>query len=653
MSRFSNKNLQKLIVDILSDLEIEVITEEVLFEVPANREHGHLSCNVSMLIYKKLSEDQKQHFRSPRMLADELVKRLKIARDDHQLMFQAKTESFHVFDAITVAGPGFINFFYSKHYLLHQMCNMNKIDSKKKDYGIPREKIIIEFTDPNPFKELHIGHLYSNIVGESLSKLTESLGHEIQRVCYQGDVGMHVSKSIWGMKQLMTTQFSDKSFKDILSTFESKSLKEKVGFLGKSYALGATHYKESDSAKSEIQKINYLTFIAAQENLKNLRGFEPQVDYKKFVTDFSSDSEDYILVKSLYLTGRKWSLDYFEQMYAKIGMKFDDFYFESLVGEYGYRIVQEHIKDDIFRKSKGAIIFPGSEFGLHDRVFINSLGFPTYEAKELGLAPEKYKRYKYDRSIIITGNEIDEYFKVLMMALSKVSPELQEKTTHLSHGMVRLPEGKMSSRTGKVITAEWLINEAELRILRHIRETRIDFDDVKAKLISEKVGLGAIKYAFLKQAIGKDIAFSFEESLSFSGNSGPYLQYTYVRCLGILNKTTNRAENRDINKYFDILINNKYHLGFILNRFEQGLLLSINTYFDIVKKAAVEFAPQHLCTYLYTLAQEFNSFYAHHKVIDAALEPELQQFRIVLTQVVGEILKDGLHILGIGVLEEM
>src|SRR5690606_20879273 len=121
------------------------------------------------------------------------------------------------------------------------------------------------------------------------------------------------------------------------------------------------------------------------------------------------------------------------------------------VGEYGYQLVMEYLEKGVFeRGEKGAVIFPGEKYGLHARVFINALGLPTYEAKELGLAPKKYSDWAYDHSVIVTGNEINEYFKVLLKSMSLVKPELAEKTTHISHGMVKLPEGKMSSRTGKI-----------------------------------------------------------------------------------------------------------------------------------------------------------------------------------------------------------
>jgi arginyl-tRNA synthetase len=367
-------------------------------------------------------------------------------------------------------------------------------------------------------------------------------------------------------------------------------------------------------------------------------------------------------------------------------MKFDDFFFESVVGEYGVKIVREFLAKGVFEESQGAVIFPGKKHGLHDRVFINSLGLPTYETKELGLAPEKYRRFAYDFSIIITGNEIDEYFKVLLKALTLTNPDLAAKTTHLSHGMVRLPEGKMSSRTGKILTGEWLLNQAHAEAWKKIDEVAdnrlvdnrlVDNPQVDNRQeesarneqpsydpedVAEKVGLGAVKYAFLKSTIGRDIAFSFEDSLSFQGNSGPYLQYTFVRCQSVLNKAlelpTQKLKKHTIAKYIDILINNKVYFEHQPEPIEFALLRNIYTYYETLELATREIAPHHVAGYLYQLAQSFNAFYGECVIInkDQATDGEVDSvtsFRLLLTATVSRILAHGMQLLGIPTVERM
>lgn len=580
----------------LEKISVDLFDKEIKFsvDVPENATHGDYSTNVAMVLAKPLGK-------SPR----EIAERIKLEIENLKLK---------ILDRVEVAGPGFINFFISRNALLN---TLQTIEEKNDTYGtsdvLKDTKVITEFTDPNPFKEFHIGHLYSNTVGEALSRLVESQGADIRRVCYQGDIGLHVAKAIWGLqKKLQDSGLT-------LENLEKKTLKEKAKFLGQGYAIGSTGYEENEVIKKEIIEIN-----------------------KKV---FAQDSDIY----EIYKQGKSWSLEYFETIYARLGTKFDNYFFESEVGEDGKKLVLGYLEKGVFKESDGAVIFPGEEYGLHNRVFINSLGLPTYEAKELGLAPSKYDYFPYDQSIVITGNEINAYFKVLLKALSFIRPELAEKTFHIGHGMVRLPEGKMSSRTGNVITGEWLLDEAKRRVIEKMREvktqddhgSRFTVDGSETEEIAEKVGVAAVKYALLKSGIGGDIAFSFDESISFEGNSGPYLQYTYVRTQSILAKFETRNSKLEINNLE--IRNLKLEIE------EEFLLRHLVHFPEIVSYATQAYAPNLLCEYLYQLAQKFNLFYAKHKIVGS----DNEQFRLQLTSSVGQVLKNGLTLLGIPTVEKM
>ncbi|MBI3620129.1 arginine--tRNA ligase, partial [Candidatus Roizmanbacteria bacterium] len=319
------------------------------------------------------------------------------------------------------------------------------------------------------------------------------------------------------------------------------------------------------------------------------------------------------------------------------------------VGEIGATLVKEYLKQGIFTKSQGAIIFEGEKYGLHNRVFINSLGLPTYEAKELGLAPTKYKNWPYDTSIIVTGNEINEYFKVLITALKKIFPDLGKKTYHIGHGMVRLPEGKMSSRTGKIITGESLLNEVVEKAFKVIEKTTkptiqgqhvryVSEATVKpSKMLStaEKVGIASIKYALLKNNIGRDVEFNFEESISFNGNSGPYLQYSFVRSQSVLKHIT------VTNSAFRPMLTP-----------EETVILRQLLYFpEIVEEAALEYVPSMIATYLFDLAQKYNLFYEKCPILKA--EKNVREFRAGLVAAVAQVIKNGLWLLGIETMNEM
>ena len=438
---------------------------------------------------------------------------------------------------------------------------------------------------------------------------------------------MHVAKSIWGLKKKMTEENIS------IENLEKKPLTDRVKYLGTAYAKGATAYEEDKSAAEEMKTINYLVFESAQKMLVKEQNWEPQVDYKQYIKESNWNPEE---VYKLYTHGRKWSLDYFETIYKRLGTKFDYYYFESIVGEFGIKIVKEYLEKGVFKKSDGAVIFNGEKYGLHTRVFINSLGLPTYEAKELGLAPTKYKQFPYDEAIIITGNEIKEYFKVLIAALKQVNPELGEKTTHISHGMVRLPEGKMSSRTGKVLTAEWLLDEVKKNVTG-IVEKSVKVEKNIVEDVSEKLTIAAIKYSFLKNSIGKDISFDFNESLSLEGNSGPYLEYTYARCLSVLGK-----DDSEINESAE---------STELNAEELDLIRHLAKFPEVVQNAARSYSPNYIATYLFDTAQKYNLFYQKNPILKA--EKNIKNTRLLITKATSQIMKNGLHLLGIQIVEKM
>jgi len=604
-------NIQKAVKE-LTGLETSIQLEH-----PLDEKHGDYSSNVAMTIFGKYKV-----YKTPFELAQEIIKIL----NTKYLIQNTKAEA---------APPGFINFWLSKDYLTTLMIRIIRV---KNAYGLSKRlenrRIMVEFTDPNPFKEFHIGHLYSNIVGESICQLLRSQGAIVKRANYQGDVGMHIAKSLYAILQIS-------NLKSQISNLENKLAKERAGFLGEAYALGTKVYEEDENAKKEIEKIN-----------KQIYEKDPSII-------------------PLYEKGRKWSLEYFETIYRRLGTKFDYYYFESQVGEIGLNLVKEYLKKGIFEESKGAIIFKAEKYGLHNRVFINSLGLPTYEAKDLGLAPTKYKDFPYDLSIIVTASEQSDYFKVVLKALSTISRELAEKTKHISHGVVRLPMGKMSSRTGTVITGEWLLDEVKRKIQQEYKEME--------EATAEKVALGAVKYALLKSGIGRDIAFNFEESISLEGNSGPYLQYTYARTQSVLRKseirnpkheTNSNVRNPNVQKVsnfgnlnFDIVSNFDIRYSNLdLKEEEVAVLRSINRFPEAIEDSAEKFAPNLLCNYLFDLAQKFNLFYQKVPILNPQVsirnhpkggQSELREFRVALTMVVGQVIKNGLDLLGIEAPERM
>ncbi|NTU74231.1 arginine--tRNA ligase, partial [Candidatus Roizmanbacteria bacterium] len=459
---------------------------DLILDHPEDLQFGDYTTNIAMQLAKPLKK-------SPRVIAQEIIDNIE--------------PSPYIYK-IEIAGPGFINIWVSPT-LQYGELNTILTSSYYGKLEKTNRKTTIEYIDPNPFKEFHVGHLYQGAIGESLARLHEATGDDVTRLCYQGDVGLHVAKSIWGMHKLLADRGQE------LHYYEHKPIEERAAFMGEAYATGAKIFTEDEGVAAEIRQLN-----------------------KKI---YEKDSS----VVEYYDTGRRWSLEYFDTIYHKLNTKFDGHIFESEVGPKGIEIVRKYLSKGVFKESDGAVVFPGEDYGLHTRVFINSLGLPTYEAKDIGLAHIKQEQYNPDLSIIITGNEVNEYFKVILKVLEIVNPELRKKTVHLSHGMVRLPEGKMSSRTGKVITANALLEQASESAIDIIQQSnkKLGHTPESLSITAQKIALAAVKYALLKNGIGKDVEFSFKESINFEGNSGAYLLYTYVRCNSILNKNRNTIAN--------------------------------------------------------------------------------------------------------------
>lgn len=594
---------------------------EVKVEYPSDPKHGDYATNVALVAFKrrKGKGERGTDYASPMELAEHIAKGLE-QRDESSLL-----------EKIEVVRPGFINFWVKDDAFIE---SLSWIESIMKKSVLSGKRIVVEYTDPNPFKELHIGHLYSNIIGESLCLLFEANGATVWRADYFGDVGMHVAKSIWGLREKLMA--SDTNFHSI-ADLEREPLEERVKFLGEGYAFGSNKYAESEAVQAEVKYLNKLVYLVAQQMWEREKGIKPQIDYRK---GDEIDEKELDEVYQLYVFGRKWSLESFEELYQRLGTTFDGYYPESIAGEKGYRIVRENISNGIFVESEGAIIFPGESQGLHNRVFINKLGLPTYEAKELGLPEWKYEDFAYDVSYIVTANEIAGYFCVLVEALKKVQPDLGYKTHPVLHGMVRLPEGKMSSRSGNIITVAGLLDEAKNRIQKEHTEISDE--------VAEMVGKAAVKYAFLRSSVGKDITFDIDESISLEGNSGPYIQYTYARTQSVLRKMPNvklqmpKKENLD-----------SFSIGHLsLGIEERELLLLLSRFPEIVEEAAVRLAPHVLCTYLFEVAQSFNQFYQSCPVINAK-EEKTRALRLLLTAKTGELMRRGLSLLGIQSPEKM
>ncbi|QQS19262.1 arginine--tRNA ligase [Candidatus Saccharibacteria bacterium] len=318
----------------------------------------------------------------------------------------------------------------------------------------------------------------------------------MHRVNFGGDVGLHVGKTMWAIVRNLDGENPEK-----LATIPEP---ERSEWMARCYVTGTNAYEDDETARGEIVTLN------------------------KRVYQLHNDNDHDTPFAQIYWTCRQWSYDYFDAFYAQIGSGFEKYYPESQTAPAGLAAVKEQLVKGVFAESDGAVIFDGEKYGLHTRVFINSEGLPTYEAKDVGLSLKKWEDYHFDKSVIITGNDIVEYMKVVLKAIEQFEPKLAERTLHMTHGNVKLAGGvKMSSRKGNFLRAVDVIDAAT----EASRTTTGQSQDMTV--------LAAIKYSFLKNRIGADIIFIPEESVAQEGNSGPYLQYAHARARSILGKIPN------------------------------------------------------------------------------------------------------------------
>lgn len=466
---------------------------------------------------------------------------------------------------------------------------------KKLEVGKSTENILVEYADPNTHKEFHIGHLRTLVIGESVARLLEFSGAQVYRVNYGSDIGPTVAKCLWGILHLEKEYQAAKQL----------SLREKTEFLGKAYANGHINYEENPEIKAEIDQIT-----------------------KKL---YEREAE----VTALWEETRQWSLSYFDYFYSRIGVEFDRRVNESEIDQIGKEEVLKNV-GKVFKQNDGAVIFEGEKYGLHTRVFLTSAGNPTYEAKEVGLINLYQEIFPFDQAIILSDIQQKSFFEVVNKAIELIYPQLLGKKKYLGYGFVSLTTGKMSSREGNIVSADNLIDLVKDELVKG-SELRVKSSEFKVNdPVLEKIAIAAIKFSYLKYSLTSDIKFDIKESVDLQGDSGVFVLYSFARCNSILGKVSDKGkEIRD--KVVD------------LEPEERGLLAKIEHFQLIVDQTTANFSPNLLTSYLLELSKSFNLFYERHPVLSS----EKSVFRLELVKKTAEIIKLGMNLLGIEVVERM
>lgn len=551
------EKLQEAVVSIVKDLY--GVDTDVVFTRP-EEEHGDFATNVALQLAGKLGKN-------PREVAEQIAEKLE-------------------FDA-SIAGPGFINIRVPDSDLF--TAALSATSTKKSLQG---KVIVTEYSDPNPFKVLHAGHLYTTLVGDAVSNILEAAGARVHRTNFGGDVGLHVGKAMWGIIKNLGGEDPER--------LNEVPKELRAEWISARYVEGNTAYESGESAKAEIMEVN------------------------KRVYKLHEDHDETSPFAEIYWTCRTWSYEGFEQLYDELQVRaFEKYYPESETSVIGTKLVNDGLEKGVFEKSDNAVVYRGEKDGLHTRVFQTSEGLPTYEAKDLGLAELKWQEYSFDQSVIITSDDQAEYMKVVVAALAHFHTDIIERTKHLTHGVVKLAGGKkMSSRAGSVVLAQDILQAATQASQKADKQE------------DKQIVLGAVRYSFLKNRIGSDTVYDAEESVSIEGNSGPYLQYALVRAVSIFRKAQDISPASEASE---------------LDKYERSLARKLSMYPEVFEASLNDYSPHHIANYLYELAVIFNRFYENDRVIDH----ERADVRVALLGAYESVLNQGLDLLGMPKPESM
>ncbi|UCS91554.1 arginine--tRNA ligase [Echinicola marina] len=483
------------------------------------------------------------------------------------------------------------------------------------------EKVMVEFSSPNTNKPLHLGHLRNNFLGFSISEILSANGYEVIKANLVNDRGIHICKSM-----VAYLHFGDGE------TPETVGLKGDH-LAGKYYVLFDKAYKkeiqalmEKGQTEEEAKKQAPL-MLEAQEMLRKWEaGDEATVE--------------------LWKTMNSWVYEGFDATYKKMGVSFDQYYYESDTYLLGKNIVEEGLEKGVFFKKENDSVWADlTDEGLDEKLVLRGDGTSVYITQDMGTADLKYQDHKINKSVYVVGNEQDYHFDVLFKIMKKLGRPYGEGLYHLSYGMVDLPTGKMKSREGTVVDADDLIQEMIDTAASHTKELgKIEgFTEEQATELYEMLGLGALKYFLLKVDPKKRMLFNPQESIEFQGNTGPFIQYSHARIAAILRKA-DQIELSYQSEAFE-------GLGQV-EKAEKELIILLNDFEKKISQAGEEYSPSILAQYLFDLAKEYNRFYAELPIFSES-DQKVRSFRVALSAQVAKTLKTGMKLLGIKVPERM
>ena len=560
--------LKEDVVKVLGDVGIK--NAENFLEVPPHSEFGDLSFTCFDLAKKEK--------RNPKEIAEGIAKKIKIPKTSLISKVEAKA--------------GYVNFFFDWEKFSESFLK-NVKEGIKLDIG-KGEKIMVEYSQPNPIHPMHIGHSRGTLLGEALSKIFDSLGYKTIRANYMNNVGLQVAKLVTAYN----TWAKDK-----------KPEGKPDLWLWQYYVR--FHEEATNNPKLE------------EEARENLRKFEIEEEKKT------------IKVWNQII---KWCMEGFEQTYKRLGINFDVYFFESDFRASGKKIVENALKKNVaFTSSEGTVVSNLEKYDMPNFVLLRSDGTGLYQTSDLGLTVYKFEKYKLSKSVWVVSSQQLLYFKQLFKVLELLKYPWIKNSHHFSFEHVVLPEGKMSSREGRAVMLDDVVDKLVELAYKEVDKRNPKLSQKEKQKLSEIIGIGALKYSILKIEPENQITFDWKQMLSFEGNTGPYVQYAHTRCKGILKKASKWKPNFKAEK---------------LSEAEKQLVKVLSRFSEVVEQSAKDFRPHYICNYVYELATSLDKFYESCPVLKAGSE-ELKNFRLTLVDATRIVLENSLNLIGIEVPEKM
>ena len=479
--------------------------------------------------------------------------------------------------------------------------------------------VMVEYSSPNTNKPLHLGHVRNNLLGYSIARILEASGNCVFKTNIVNDRGIHICKSMLAWQRWGNG-----------ATPESTG-KKGDHLIGDFYVLFDKHYKAELTALMNEGKTKEEAEAASPlmaEARAMLRRWE------------DGDEE----IRSLWSMMNSWVYAGFDETYKRMGVSFDEIYYESETYLLGKEEVLRGLKEGKFvQDPDGSVWADFTDEGLDRKILLRSDGTSVYITQDIGTAKMRFDKHPIDKMVYVVGNEQEYHFKVLSLLLDRLGYAFGKGLVHFSYGMVELPDGKMKSREGTVVDADDLMDEmvATARAIAEEQGKGKDMPAEEAAEVARRVGLGSLKYFILKVDPRKNMTFNPKESIDFNGNTGSFIQYTYARIRSLLRK----AEELGIALPATFA-------GLTISTKEQELIAKVAEYADVVEEAARTYSPAVIANYVYDLVKEYNQFYHEFSILKEENE-ELRAFRLALSEVVARTIASGFSLLGIEMPERM